>query len=368
MAKENIFAGINQTIMLTLSMVVIASMIGTPGLGEGVLAAVQRSEVGNGFVYGIGIVVLAIIVDRFTQAMNHSRQEKLPKKTKIILTIIILLVAILGSILGHMFSDDKEANKGTIKLAYAQQDDQIVSTNVIAQVLEEQGYKVDTTSLDIPVTWEAVSKGEVDAMTGAWLPITHGAEYKKVKNDIDNLGPHIDKEAKLGLVVPKYMDVNSIEDLNNQANKKITGIEPGAEIVDATNETLKAYPNLKGWEQINSSTGAMNAELKRAIKNKDDIIITGWNRYWIFQRYDLKYLDDPKGSMGKAESINTIARKGLKEDEPEAYRILDNFKWSVKDMESIMLEIENGKDPEKATKEWIDNNRDKVDKWTEKYE
>ena len=66
MAKENIFAGINQTIMLTLSMVVIASMIGTPGLGEGVLAAVQRSEVGNGFVYGIGIVVLAIIVDRFT--------------------------------------------------------------------------------------------------------------------------------------------------------------------------------------------------------------------------------------------------------------------------------------------------------------
>lgn len=56
----------------------------------------------------------------------------------------------------------------------------------------------------------------------------------------------------------------------------------------------------------------MNAELKRAIKNKDDIIITGWNRYWIFQRYDLKYLDDPKGSMGKAESINTIARKGLK--------------------------------------------------------
>ena len=77
----------------------------------------------------------------------------------------------------------------------------------------------------------------------------------------------------------------------------------------------------------------------------------------IFQRYDLKYLDDPKGSMGKAESINTIARKGLKEDEPEAYRILDNFKWSVKDMESIMLEIENGKDPEKATKEWIDNNK-----------
>lgn len=367
MAKENIFAGINQTIMLTLSMVVIASMIGTPGLGEGVLAAVQRSEVGNGFVYGIGIVVLAIIVDRFTQTMNRPRQDKLPKNTKIILTIIVLIIAILSVILGNAFSSgSKESNKGTITLAYAQQDDQIVSTNVIAQVLEEKGYKVNMTSLDIPVTWEAVSKGEVDAMTGAWLPTTHNAEYQKFKNDIDNLGPHIDKQAKLGLVVPKYMDVNSIEDLNNQANKKITGIEPGAGIVDATNKTLKVYPNLKGWKQINSSTGAMNAELKRAIKNKDDIIITGWNPYWIFQRYDLKYLDDPKDTMGKAESINTIARKGLKEDMPEAYRILDNFKWSVNDMESIMLKIENGEDPKKATKEWIDNNRDKVDKWTKK--
>lgn len=51
---------------------------------------------------------------------------------------------------------------------------------------------------------------------------------------------------------------------------------------------------------------------------------------------------------------------------PEAYKILDNFKWDVKDMESIMLEIEDGKDPEKATSEWIENNRDKVDKWKEK--
>ncbi|MDN5831181.1 MAG: proline/glycine betaine ABC transporter permease, partial [Tetragenococcus halophilus] len=54
LAKGSIFAGINQTIMLSLSMVVISSMIGAPGLGQGVLAAVQRSEVGNGFVYGVG--------------------------------------------------------------------------------------------------------------------------------------------------------------------------------------------------------------------------------------------------------------------------------------------------------------------------
>ena len=79
-------------------------------------------------------------------------------------------------------------------MAYAQTDDQVVSTNVIAQVLEEEGYKVNMTSLDIPVTWEAVAKGEADAMTGAWLPVTHAAQYKEFKDDLDNLGPHIDKK------------------------------------------------------------------------------------------------------------------------------------------------------------------------------
>jgi glycine betaine/proline transport system permease protein len=68
MAKATIMAGINQTVMLALSMVVIASMIGAPGLGREVLSALQRAQVGPGFVAGLGIVILAIIIDRFTQS------------------------------------------------------------------------------------------------------------------------------------------------------------------------------------------------------------------------------------------------------------------------------------------------------------
>ncbi|PXW91456.1 glycine betaine/proline transport system permease protein/glycine betaine/proline transport system substrate-binding protein [Streptohalobacillus salinus] len=67
MAKGTIMAGINQTVMLALSMVVIASMIGAPGLGNPVVSALQRSQAGAGFVAGISIVILAIIMDRFTQ-------------------------------------------------------------------------------------------------------------------------------------------------------------------------------------------------------------------------------------------------------------------------------------------------------------
>lgn len=75
MAKATIMAGINQTVMLALSMVVIASMIGAPGLGREVLSSLQRAQVGTGFVAGVGIVILAIIIDRFTQHMNKQKNN-----------------------------------------------------------------------------------------------------------------------------------------------------------------------------------------------------------------------------------------------------------------------------------------------------
>ena len=59
-------AGVNQTVMLALSMVVTGSMIGAPGLGRDVLSALQRAQVGSGFVAGLAIVILAIVVDRIT--------------------------------------------------------------------------------------------------------------------------------------------------------------------------------------------------------------------------------------------------------------------------------------------------------------
>lgn len=73
LAKSTIMAGINQTVLLSLSMVVIASMIGAPGLGRDVLSALQRAQVGNGFVAGISLVIFAIIIDRLTQSLNKKK-------------------------------------------------------------------------------------------------------------------------------------------------------------------------------------------------------------------------------------------------------------------------------------------------------
>lgn len=73
-AKSTIMAGANQTVLLALSMVVTASMIGAPGLGTNVLSALQRGQVGSGFVSGFALVVLAIVIDRLLQNANKTRE------------------------------------------------------------------------------------------------------------------------------------------------------------------------------------------------------------------------------------------------------------------------------------------------------
>ncbi len=74
LALPSIMAGINQTIMMALSMVVIASMIGASGLGLEVLRGIQRLDVGRGFLAGISIVIVAIIIDRVTQALGRTHE------------------------------------------------------------------------------------------------------------------------------------------------------------------------------------------------------------------------------------------------------------------------------------------------------
>lgn len=76
LATKTIMAGINQSIMLSLSMVVIASLVGAPGLGAEVYRAVSRLEVGTGFEAGISIVILAIILDRITQYFGNRSNQR----------------------------------------------------------------------------------------------------------------------------------------------------------------------------------------------------------------------------------------------------------------------------------------------------
>ena len=364
LAQGTIFSGINQTLMLALSMVVIASMIGAPGLGRGVLSAVQNADIGKGFVNGFSLVVLAIIIDRFTQKLNRTPADKsTPSKHhwKGWTALAVAVAMIGGGVVTSLTS--ASSHKESVKLVYVQWDSEVASSNVLAQAMRQHGYQVDLTPLDNSIMWQSIANGQADASVSAWLPNTHKAQYKKYKNDIDLLGPNL-KGATTGLVVPKYMKVDSIADLKNEAGKKVTAIEPGAGVTKNAEKAIKDYGlNSQGWQVTPSSSGAMAVALGKAIKAKQDIVVTGWEPHWMFQKYDLKYLKDPKKSFGGAESINTMTRKDLKQDKPDAYKVLKKFKWTKEDMGKVMLDIQNGKSPKQAANTWIKNNQSKVDSW-----
>lgn len=150
--------------------------------------------------------------------------------------------------------------------------------------------------------------------------------------------------------------------VGQQVDYKIVGIDPGAGLMKATEKVIQEY-ELKDWELVEGSSAAMTAALTQAYKDQKPIIVTGWTPHWMFSKFDMKYLEDPKGVYGADEQIHTIVRKGLKEEQPSAYAFLDKFHWSPADMEKVMLAITDGQKPEEAAAAWVKENEAMVNEW-----
>jgi glycine betaine/proline transport system substrate-binding protein len=168
----------------------------------------------------------------------------------------------------------------------------------------------------------------------------------------------------LGQTIPGKNKNTSLAEssIGQQVDYQIIGIDPGAGIMKAAHKALQDY-ELNDWTLVEGSGAAMTATLDKAIKTKSPIIITGWTPHWMFSKYDLKYLEDPKKSFGEAEEIHTMARLGLKKDKPTAYEFLSRFKWTADDMGEIMTAIQGGKPAEAAAKAWVDAHPDKIEPW-----
>ena len=161
---------------------------------------------------------------------------------------------------------------------------------------------------------------------------------------------------------PKY---DAKKPLGPQINYTITGIDAGAGIMSSTDKALKAYGlEEKNWQLQPSSTAAMTSTLPKAIADKRPIVVTGWTPHWMFTKFPLKFLKDPKNVYGKAEQIHTIVRKGLKQDAPQAYQVLDQFHWTPKEISSVMLAVNNGQDPAAAAKAYVKKHPEQIAQWT----
>ncbi|HCX64894.1 MAG TPA: glycine/betaine ABC transporter [Eubacteriaceae bacterium] len=273
----------------------------------------------------------------------------------------ILLVLIVSMAL-FAFACGNGDEGGTVELGYVAWDSEIASTNVLKTVLEDEGFDVNITAVEAGPLYQGVADGDFDAMVSAWLPGTHGDYIDEFGDEMVDLGANLEG-AKIGLVVPADAPVDSIADLDGYANNEITGIAPGAGVMQAAAEAIDVYGI--DYELLEGSDPIMAQALEEAMDTGGEVIVTGWTPHWKFARWDLKYLDDPEGVFGGEEFIGTFARQGFEEDNPEAFKIIDNFEWTADDMASVMIAIQEGTSEEEAAREWVDNNQDKVSSWVE---
>lgn len=274
--------------------------------------------------------------------------------------LIISMLGLSASSLAHA------ASGKTVRITYVEWPCAVASSNLVKVVIEERlGHAVELLPVSAAVMWQSIAMGEADASVTAWLPATHAAYLESTKGKIEDLGPLVGG-ARLGWVVPDYVTIGSIAELPGQEARfdgKIYGIDPGAGLMMLSEKALKDY-DLKNYTLMEGSDAVMVGALADAIKNKRWIVVTSWSPHWMFGRWQLKYLDDPKKSLGGEEAINTIVRMGLKEDMPDVYRFLDKF--SFKDtvqLEKLMAANEEGGSPVENAKKFMKENTAQVEEW-----
>lgn len=252
----------------------------------------------------------------------------------------------------------------TVKIAYPNWAEGIAMTHLVQAILEEEmGYDVELTQAQPGVSYGAVASGDQDAFLDAWLPHTHEPYWDEHGDQLDDLGPNF-AFGITGLVVPSYVKIDSIPELNQIADEldgKITGIGTGAGITRNTTIAIDEYD--LDLVQVNSSGPAMTAALKNAIDSGEPIVVTGWKPHWKFGRYDLKVLDDPK-SVYPVDACKTVARKGFREDMPEVAQFLTNFNLREADLTALMIQIDDSDDDvSDVARDWMDNHESLVDSW-----
>lgn len=257
--------------------------------------------------------------------------------------------------------------QGQVTLGYVLWDSEIASTTVLATVLEDEGYEVEMIAVDAGPMWTGVARGDFDAIVAAWLPVTHETYWNEYQDSLVDFGANL-HGADIGWVVPAYVTIDSIEELNDHAAEfeyRIIGIDPGAGLMSASEAAVEEYA--LELDLIDGSDAAMAAALDRAVNRDEWVVVTGWRPHWKWAAYDLKYLEDPKGVFGGSEDIHTILNAEFAENADEKLlSILDNFHWSGEDMGAVMLDIiENDTDPVDAARAWVDANQDLVNEWVQ---
>jgi len=241
--------------------------------------------------------------------------------------------------------------------------------NLTKVLLEEElGYDqvLINNRAELTEVYEAVATGELDAFQDVWLPNQQDL-LSSVEEDVEQLSFSYQGQTEQGITIPSYMDINSLDQLNESEAEMLFGIEPESVIMQRISEEVIPAYNLK-QKFVESSTDAMLAEIDNYYRNQEEFAFVAWSPHWMNQKYDLIYLEDPKDAFGELNDparITTIVNEDLPESDPVATAFMDALILDEEQLNDLESTINEAGEPEEGARQWAQENRDVWQPWVE---
>ena len=272
---------------------------------------------------------------------------------------VVILALAWGVLLAGCGSSSQNKE---LKLGNIGWDENVAVGNLTKVLLEDElGYEnVELRTLDVGPLYEGVGNGDLDAFQDVWLP-AHNDYVAGVEDNAELLGTWFQGTTKFGIGVPSYMNISSLEELNDTDADLILGIERGAvSMTKIPEEVMPAY----GLKQklVEAPTEGMLSEVERRYNDREEFAFIAWSPHWMNQRYDFRYLDDPKDAFEEVD-LSTIVNADLKEDDPVAYAFMAALTLDEEQINAMEDEVNTASDPEPGVRNWLENNREVVQPW-----
>jgi glycine betaine/proline transport system substrate-binding protein len=302
------------------------------------------------------------------------RTDDPPKRAGLVGPLLTLLkTSLLLLIAGALGAGCGFGGGGDLTLGYLGWDENVANSYLTKVLLEEElGYDNVELKLadDVGSVYKDLIKGETDAFLDAWMP-NHEQFVEEGRGRIGaSKEPWYVDPTRYGIAVPDYMhDVRSISDLDSSGTDMITGLEPGTVLMKKIQTDVVPRYRLQS-NLVEATTPAMLAELEQAYSMKEPFVFLAWSPHWMNQEYEFRYLSDPKNAMGSVDApqtIHSVTREGLAEDEPAAYALINAMRLDEDNVGSLELAINKAEDPEAGVRRWLEvrENRELVRPWIE---
>ncbi len=285
----------------------------------------------------------------------------LNKMSHLLIVISVTLILITSPVTAAKTVEIKLASVGWTGVT--------IKTELAKSVLMSLGYKTTNSTMSVPITYLALSKGDADIFFGNWMPSMANIAGKHFKNgSVIKYSPNM-QNAKYTLAVPTYCvkaglkHFKDIVKFGDALEWKIYGIEPGNDGNLIIQDMIKKDMfGLKKFKIVQSSEVAMLAQVKSFSIQKKPIVFLGWSPHSMNERIDMTYLDgstdETFGGNNGTATVWTNTRKGFENDNPNVALLLKNMIFPVSMINMIMTEIHTNKSESSKmiALKWVKNN------------